>query len=46
MGGLGGRQGEQPEKMGPFEFGGNSGTGAFTAAQRRILDRYRVNPRP
>ncbi|WP_280452254.1 hypothetical protein [Nocardia cyriacigeorgica] len=38
--------GEQPEKMGPFEFGGNSGTGAFTAAQRRILDRYRVNPRP
>lgn len=38
--------GEQPEKMGPFEFGGTSGAGAFTAAQRRVLDRYRVNPRP
>lgn len=35
---------EQPEKMGPFEFTGNGG--AFSAAQRRVLDRYRVNPRP
>ncbi|MEU0871646.1 hypothetical protein [Nocardia brasiliensis] len=41
-----GSGGETPEKMGPFEFGGTKGAGAFTAAQLRVLDRYRVNPRP
>lgn len=35
-----------PEKMGPFEFDGTKGAGAFTAAQLRVLERYRVNPRP
>ncbi|MET9286498.1 hypothetical protein [Nocardia beijingensis] len=41
-----GAGGEMPETMGPFTFGGTKGAGAFTAAQLRVLDRYRVNPRP
>ncbi|SUA72662.1 Uncharacterised protein [Nocardia otitidiscaviarum] len=41
-----GSGGELPETMGPFTFGGTKGAGAFTAAQLRVLDRYKVNPRP
>ncbi|WP_052373509.1 hypothetical protein [Nocardia otitidiscaviarum] len=41
-----GSGGELPETMGPFTFGGTKGASAFTAAQLRVLDRYKVNPRP
>ncbi|WP_051407150.1 hypothetical protein [Nocardia sp. CNY236] len=41
-----GSGGEMPETIGPFTFSGNKGAGAFTGAQLRVLDRYRIGPRP
>ncbi|BAD54887.1 hypothetical protein [Nocardia farcinica] len=34
-----------PETMGPFSFGASEGGVTFTAAQRRVLDRYRIEKR-
>ncbi|AHH16582.1 hypothetical protein NONO_c17820 [Nocardia nova SH22a] len=40
-----GTNAELPETMGPFTFGGNSGV-VLNAAQRRVLDRYRLPGAP
>ncbi|MFD3431153.1 hypothetical protein [Nocardia fluminea] len=39
--------GDEPEKMGPFEWGARPDGGVvLTAAQRRVLDHYRIPFRP
>ncbi|WP_054812101.1 hypothetical protein [Nocardia arizonensis] len=38
--------GDEPEKMGPFEWGARTDRGVvLTASQRRVLDRYRIPSR-
>ena len=38
--------GDEPEKMGPFEWGAVDRGVVLNAAQRRVLDRYRIPFRP
>ena len=38
--------GQQPEKMGPFEFGGSAGGVDFFESEKKILDHYRLESRP
>lgn len=38
--------GQQPEKMGPFEFGGSRGGVDFFESEKRTLDLYRLESRP
>lgn len=38
--------GQQPEKMGPFEFGGSAGGVEFFASEKAVLDHYRLESAP